>query len=127
MTFQRFERLAFCFLALLYVSAAMWPLFSSSPFFLPGLRSLGEHPAGLPLSFFYLAAAIWPVVPRWHHRDNMLVLSGFLLCLFIVTGLFVSSTFGLSCLFLCVSLLRAAREVAPNNSFKPTAEVGPIQ
>ena len=126
MTFQRFERVAFCVLALLFVLAAAWPRVTSEPFLLPGLRSLGEHPTGLPLSLFYLAAAIWRAIPRWHHHDNMLVLAGFLLCLFLVIGFFVSYTFGLSCLLLCMSLIRAAREVAPNNSFNPTAGVGPV-
>jgi hypothetical protein len=100
------------FAALAYAAAALWPHLFGSPFWLVGLRALGDAHVGVPLALTAAAMGAFLSVPAWATRDRVLVCAGASLCLFAVVAYAVGASAALPFAFIGGNILREARAAA---------------
>lgn len=110
--------------AMLLSVAALWSYFTDANFPLPGLvKFAGQQKIySIAEASVIVGMAIFLSVGRWQTRDNLLVLKGVALCLWVIGMLYVSIPFGLAAWVVSMSCNELIK--ISNKSLKGTRQSG---
>jgi hypothetical protein len=102
--------------ALSFALASAWPLLSTDPLPMLGLRAPTDPRVGWPLVAATAALAGFLSLPRWNTRSGLKVGAGIAACLFLVTAIFVAPAASIFFALLTGNLLRDRRAMKPDAS-----------